>query len=355
MDYKTGDKVRFLNDVGEGVVKFIRGDKIFVETSDGFEIPVKPSELIPGRDMDSERKADSQAPLNKNTGVRKEVIGKTSGTAISKIAPPVSDEFEQRSGDIMLGVVPTNPFSVSVSDFEIYLINDSDWDLQYYLCSLVNKQLMPIATGELEAGVKLLLETFSQTRISKENLRLQLLFKKEGLHQYKAPLVKDILMGNVAFYKQKSFSPCDFFDTPAFLDLIADTNLKTKDEKISLEDLKTLVEEKNSQKGELLEKKAKPIENPETEQVDLHIHEIIENTAGLEPNEILKIQMGRFTTSLEGAISAHQKRIIFVHGIGNGRLKFEIRKKLDTDYPKLKYQDASFQEYGFGATLVFIH
>jgi dsDNA-specific endonuclease/ATPase MutS2 len=57
---------------------------------------------------------------------------------------------------------------------------------------------------------------------------------------------------------------------------------------------------------------------------------------------------------LEGAIKSKVKRIVFIHGVGNGKLKFELRKLLDTTYAKLRYQDASFKEYGYGATLVML-
>jgi hypothetical protein len=40
--------------------------------------------------------------------------------------------------------------------------------------------------------------------------------------------------------------------------------------------------------------------------------------------------------------------------VGNGTLKIEIRKELDRMKNKLDYQDASFKEYGYGATMVKI-
>ncbi len=46
--------------------------------------------------------------------------------------------------------------------------------------------------------------------------------------------------------------------------------------------------------------------------------------------------------------------MVFIHGVGNGKLKYEIHKLLDTRFAGLKYQDASFKEYGFGATLVYL-
>ncbi len=90
------------------------------------------------------------------------------------------------------------------------------------------------------------------------------------------------------------------------------------------------------------------------EEVDLHIQNIVDDYSLLTPGEILDLQMSRFELSLEGAIRHEQKEIIFIHGKGAGKLKSEIQKKLINDYPRLKYQDASFKEYGYGATLIFI-
>ncbi|MFN8206415.1 MAG: DUF2027 domain-containing protein [Bacteroidales bacterium] len=349
--FKPGDKVRFLNDVGEGIVKYIRGDKVFVETPDGFEIPVKPNELVAGRDMfpGEENRKEKPAPEAKlpSTVTRKQ---KPSDKPVSE---KKINQSPQDSGKILLAVVPTNPFAVSVSDFELYLINDSDWDVYYTLSSLANRQLLPLGDGKMEAGTKIRIDILSQTRISKESLKLQLIFLREGLHPFREPVVTDVPLHLTAFYKQKAFSENDFFENPAFIETLVDLNQEKKETLISLDELKQLVNEKSTTQ---LVQKSKPKEKEDDpQQVDLHIHEIMENSTGLNPQEILNIQMARFTTALDTAIEARQKRIIFIHGIGNGRLKYEIRKKLDTDYSNLRYQDASFQEYGFGATLVFLH
>jgi dsDNA-specific endonuclease/ATPase MutS2 len=101
--------------------------------------------------------------------------------------------------------------------------------------------------------------------------------------------------------------------------------------------------------------KKKEIESvPPAEEVDLHIHHILPDCENLTPGEILEAQMARFTTALNGAIRNRQKKIVFIHGKGEGKLKYEIRKKLESDYPRLTFQDASFKEYGYGATLVII-
>ncbi|MBK8808503.1 MAG: Smr/MutS family protein [Bacteroidales bacterium] len=89
-----------------------------------------------------------------------------------------------------------------------------------------------------------------------------------------------------------------------------------------------------------------------TLEVDLHIHELVENESGLEPNEKLEIQLNHFEERLNEAIKDKLRKVVFIHGVGNGVLKMKIRNILDRKYSKLRYQDASFEKYKFGATLV---
>ena len=48
------------------------------------------------------------------------------------------------------------------------------------------------------------------------------------------------------------------------------------------------------------------------------------------------------------------QRIIFIHGKGEGVLRRALVNDLCYRYKSYTYQDASFQEYGYGATQVTI-
>lgn len=90
------------------------------------------------------------------------------------------------------------------------------------------------------------------------------------------------------------------------------------------------------------------------EVIDLHAEEVLPSVEGLAPGEILAAQMSRFEIALSLAVeSKRHGRMIFIHGVGAGKLKYEIERKLRRDYPKLAWQDASFAEYGYGAIMVF--
>jgi dsDNA-specific endonuclease/ATPase MutS2 len=45
---------------------------------------------------------------------------------------------------------------------------------------------------------------------------------------------------------------------------------------------------------------------------------------------------------------------VFIHGKGDGVLRKAIIDELKRKHSNYRYQDASFQEYGFGATMVTI-
>ena len=49
-----------------------------------------------------------------------------------------------------------------------------------------------------------------------------------------------------------------------------------------------------------------------------------------------------------------EQKIVFIHGKGDGVLRKALLDELKRKYSTCRYQDASFQEYGFGATLVTI-
>lgn len=57
---------------------------------------------------------------------------------------------------------------------------------------------------------------------------------------------------------------------------------------------------------------------------------------------------------MRAAIQSGVKRIVFIHGVGQGVLKQEVTKLLKTKFSKYYFQDASFKEYGYGATMVIL-
>ena len=89
-------------------------------------------------------------------------------------------------------------------------------------------------------------------------------------------------------------------------------------------------------------------------EVDLHITELLDNTNGLSNADMLNYQLEKFHEVLAKYAANKGQKIVFIHGKGDGVLRKAIEKELKTKYKQYYYQDASFREYGFGATMVTI-
>lgn len=87
-------------------------------------------------------------------------------------------------------------------------------------------------------------------------------------------------------------------------------------------------------------------------EVDLHAESLFTSHRGMSNGEILNYQLSYFQRCLDEAIIQKLPKIIFIHGIGNGVLRQEIRKILQNwGY---EFYDASLSRYGFGATAVIL-
>jgi hypothetical protein len=89
-------------------------------------------------------------------------------------------------------------------------------------------------------------------------------------------------------------------------------------------------------------------------EIDLHINELLDSTAGLSNGAMLQCQLDKFHEVLDENKNRKGQKIVFIHGKGEGVLRNEIEKLLKTRYKTYYFQDASFREYGFGATMVTI-
>lgn len=89
-------------------------------------------------------------------------------------------------------------------------------------------------------------------------------------------------------------------------------------------------------------------------EVDLHIDKLLETTAGMNNTAMLQHQLDIFRQTMASYRGAKGQRIVFIHGKGEGVLRKAIIDELKLRYAKCEWQDASFQQYGFGATQVTI-
>jgi dsDNA-specific endonuclease/ATPase MutS2 len=89
-------------------------------------------------------------------------------------------------------------------------------------------------------------------------------------------------------------------------------------------------------------------------EVDLHIENILETHRGMSNGEIIMVQLNVFEKQLKRAMSKRYRKIVFIHGVGQGVLRSEIRRLLADCYPSTTFYDADYLNYGVGGTEVTI-
>lgn len=85
--------------------------------------------------------------------------------------------------------------------------------------------------------------------------------------------------------------------------------------------------------------------------IDLHAHELIENTRGMSKYEILNHQIQKARDIIAEARRRKVPKVLIIHGKGTGRLKDEVHQMLGK-LGGLEYYFADFADGGYGATEV---
>ncbi len=347
MRYNIGDKVRFLNDVGGGtVVKYLDKDTVAVLNEDEFEIPVSINELIPVQTGNY----DAPKMTDEDIAYEKEIT-------TQEVTTEPEDDYEKEDDSIStyLAFVPLNQKDMTDSDVELFIINDSNYHA-YYNVMIKFGAFHVSHPGKLEANSKLTIKTLKKELLKDmDSLVVQCMYYKDSPHEVKPNISKELKLNPVKFFKINSFTENDFFHENAYLITLIDESKKGQAmPQISEKEIKKAIQEKTeSRRGNRPRKFQTP--KKELREVDLHIQELLDDTKGLSNTEMLGVQMKYFEEEMQKAIKDKVKKVVFIHGLGNGTLKMEVIKELNHKYKKYRHQDASFKEYGFGATMVYLH
>src|SRR5690349_926540 len=80
-------------------------------------------------------------------------------------------------------------------------------------------------------------------------------------------------------------------------------------------------------------------EDPYVMEIDLHLQELVDDERHLDHDEKLRYQINYFERMLNTAIREHKRKLIVIHGIGEGVLREEVRKTLQY-YDGVRFDDA---------------
>ena len=342
---KAGDKVRFLNAVGGGIIKsVINKTMVSVEDYDGFEVPTLISELVVVDDsvsMDPERRSS-----------RVKVEEKKEDAPVAKEQPKAEPKYVAGKDTPVcyLAFVPQDEANPVEGELKVYMVNDSNNFILYNYSHLKDKLYKSVESGKMNPNSKRYLESFSRFDLNElPYFQFQMVFFREESTKLESPVVKSLHLNPVKFYRQGSYEKTKYFSQNVILISLLDPDMEAEVAKLTEPEMTKVVFEKEEPKVVV-----KRTVSPDLVEIDLHIHELLEDTRGLANHDMLEIQLKRFRNELDTAIENGTRRIVFIHGIGNGTLKQELRKELGTKYKKYYFQDASFKEYGYGATMVIL-
>lgn len=260
----------------------------------------------------------------------------------------VAGKDDPQSLFVLVPEVPANPPTGNIS---MYLVNNCNDTLLFRFIQKTKYNYETVAAGSASPNSKVYLGMIKPEMIADLPLYcFQWLNFRKRTKELESFRQKEITLSAVKFYKPNLFTVTRFFKVPAMVVQLQDNPLKAELEKLSEHDFQQAIEQKEPKKRE------QPIALPNSElvEVDLHIHELLDNFNNLTNTEMLTVQMNKFHEELAQAIDSGVKKIVFIHGVGNGTLKNELRRELQRKYSKYTMQDASFREYGYGATMVIL-
>ncbi len=353
--FKSGDKVRFLNDIGGGIVNRVNDNGIVVvQTNDGFEIPVSSKELIHAGSFSIEDKDEQQEEIP----VKKE----DSNHKVKEVEKPVLEKKKQFPGNvpqdasvnILLGFIPEQQGPVFSSELACYLINDSPYFAYYSIGTSEGGNFYYLSSGILESETKNLVSVFTQTALNKiSSFHLQLIWLSKGRYFRKEPVDILIDMHPVNFSKDSYYRENAFFDEKAILFLVEGTDdwVNPMGDPEVTDKAKSEKADADSRQPPQFKKREPAVD---TMEIDLHMDEVDLQKSQFSLSGILALQMSRFHSALDEAVSKKYRKLVIIHGVGQGTLKMQIRKELQEKHPEYLFQDASFREYGFGATMVHL-
>jgi hypothetical protein len=349
MEFVVGDKVRFLNDVGGGkVTQVLPRGVVMICDHDGFEYQALSKELIL---MEQTKHVVDNKPKAENASENEKT------EKYKSVAPSEPDWKKDDTTNIFVAFVKKE--AENNSHLQLYLINDSNFFI-FYNVIIKTHGYEPIDADILEPNSKLLLAELTLEKINQcRKLIVQISFFGHKYQPYRTQIEKTINIIPLNIWQDFRYNDTVFFDDKAYLfDIIKENitlnRIKKEEKSIAPEENRRLIVKKDNIVNEDKRKRYSQRPKKETVEVDLHITSLVESTVGLSNAAMLELQKDTFHKALTDAlINKNVEKIIFIHGIGNGVLKTQIRESIEKQY-KLQYEDASYREYGFGATMVIL-
>lgn len=373
---QIGDTVRYLNAVGGGTIVRINDNIAYVD-EDGFETPVLLRECVVvasaadkkknDRDFKSNAAAPSNAPAPKQSATQNAPAKTEASRSPQPSAESDGDAIEETpfgdKANIVVGIESNDISHIGESGYEASIVNDSNFYLFFTWLTKNSKSELWTAryAGQVEPNTQLILAELTREDVAQiESMSVQTIAYKRGkAFALQAPVAVNIKVDNTKFFKVHCFRDNTYFDNKVIaFEIMRDGAPVSQDTSVAATARE--VEKAMNSKRHADSKPARrpvtrrPIDKNAPLVVDLHINELVDNTHGLSNADMLNLQVDTFRRIMDQNLRKHGRKIIFIHGKGEGVLRQAIYKELNYRYKGHDVCDASFREYGYGATQVTI-
>src|SRR5690554_3186440 len=340
----VGDTVRFLSTVGGGRVKGFQSKQIvIVEDEHGFDLPVLVSECVvvePADTLVSRSEKTASADISRGSAGKPGKPGKTEITEITGTEKreetthvrAFEEEVEETPGGdeltACLAYLPMDIKNLSSTSYECYFVNDSNYYLYFNYMSRENNSWKSRYTGLVEPNTKIFIEEFDKASLNDiEKVAVQFIaFKQDKPFRFKNPCSVELRVDTVKFYKLHSFRENDYFEEDALIYYVIQEDIPEKELLVSAGDLEQAIKEKEISERRPAKEPIRKRKSDPVIEVDLHINELIDTTAGMNNADILEYQMNKFNDVMKENIKNKNRRIVFIHGKGDGVLKTALLK-----------------------------
>jgi len=326
----VGDRVRVIKGLEEGVVtKFLANDIVEIEIEDGFTIHVLKKELT--LIASEEARAFGRTKTAPTTG---------------KPAPPKAEPKKKPAIVAQKGVYLAY-MQGQTHYTRLHVVNNTDMAVAYSLAKMVNDtQCQGLKAGVLAARSHEHVADFDLDKFEQwPALHVQLLYHHNELFTPRPPLVTVMRCKAATFYRNKKTVPV--IERVGFL-LQIDANEKGEPAQKTASQLRE----------QLLGGSQKPtaVKTPRhvVRELDLHIQKLRTDYASIPEYDIMRIQLEAMEQHLDQAVAAGVDTITFIHGVGNYKLRDEIRRRLGKKEFVEYHKDAKKEKFGYGATEVKI-
>ncbi len=368
MELKVGDKVRFLNEKGGGIVtRLLSTSMVHVAIEEGFEVPVMVTDLIK---IDPDGAADRffDRPVNvkvKTPGTIENAVDQKKKTQEEikeeETFDPVSSLYRQSGAGLADGVYliwePQDQKWLITGNLDIFLVNNTEYEAIFsFLLEEENGHYAGVSYEVVPAYSKFHIETITREDLEAwSNGIVQVMFYAHEMTELLQPLHAHFKIKPSRFFKDTGYHEFKLTGSKAIILHLGDI----ASQRITAGDHynKLNIDPAVKQKLDVITPTAlidKHRTGPREAEVDLHISALRTDYSTMPQNEILQYQVDYFISMLESAIAFNYRRVIFIHGIGNGILKSAIISKLK-DYEHIELRKASFVHYGNGAIEIAIH